>query len=101
MSSDMNQTCGWRRSTAPSACSSSREYTAPLGLLGEFSISHLVRGVMAASSCSGVILNPVDAVAGSVIGIPIVIRTISMYDTHAGTATITSSPASTVACSAL
>ncbi len=58
MSSDMIHTCGWRSITSPSAAISAAEQAAPVGLLGKFRISHLVRGVMAASRSSGRSLKP-------------------------------------------
>ena len=58
MSSESTQTWGWRSSTSPSAAISSRDRAAPVGLLGEFRISHFVRGVMAASRASGRNLKP-------------------------------------------
>jgi hypothetical protein len=76
-------------------------YSAPLGLLGELSISHFVRGVMAPSNCSGVTLNPCPAGQRRITGVPPASTTMSMYETHAGVGTITSSPGSTVACRAL
>jgi hypothetical protein len=56
---------------------------------------------MARSSCAGVSLNPLAAGHCTITGMPSARRTMSMYETHAGTGTTTSSPASTVACSAL
>ena len=53
MSSVSTQTCGWRSSTSARACISDREQAAPVGLLGKFSSSHLVFGVIAASRSSG------------------------------------------------
>lgn len=53
MSSDITQTCGWRMRTSVSALSSSHEYPAPVGFEGELKISHLVLGVIAASSAAG------------------------------------------------
>jgi len=64
-------------------------------------MSHLVRGVMAPSSSSGVILKPVSAPQRTITGVPSATRTISGYDTHAGVGITTSSPSSSVACSAL
>ncbi len=58
MSSAMIHTCGWRRITAAIAASSSRVQAAPVGLFGRLSISHLVRGVIAASMSSGRGLKP-------------------------------------------
>ena len=58
MSSDMIQTCSWRSITSPSAAISAAEQAAPVGLLGKFKISHLVRGVIAASRSSGRSLKP-------------------------------------------
>ena len=47
---------GWRARTSPRACSSALVYAAPVGLLGLLINNSLLRGVMAASSCAGVIL---------------------------------------------
>ncbi len=70
MSSDSTQTCGWRRSTSASASNSPRLYTAPLGLPGELSSSQRVCGVIAASSCAGVILNPLSMPQSTTTGVP-------------------------------
>src|SRR5258705_11611225 len=101
MSSVSTQTCGCLCSTAPSAINSAREYTAPVGLDGEFSISHFVRGVMLASSCAGVSLKPASRGHSTTIGTPPVSLTISGYDTQQGAGTITSSPGFNVAKKAL
>ncbi len=45
----MTSTCGWPSSTSATSRISAREQTAPVGLLGKFSTTHLVPGVMAAS----------------------------------------------------
>ena len=58
MSSDRIQTCGCLRITAAIAFSSSALITAPVGLFGLFSISHLVFGVIAASISSARGLKP-------------------------------------------
>src|SRR4051812_6185844 len=100
MSSASTHTLGQRSSTAASARSSSAEYTAPVGLQGEFSMSHFVRGVSAASSVSGNNLNPRSTVDTST-GVPPASFTISGYDTQHGVGITTSSPASSVAKSAL
>jgi hypothetical protein len=42
-------------------------YMVPLGLLGELNMTNLVLGVIAASSCSGVILKSVSMVEGMTI----------------------------------
>jgi hypothetical protein len=70
MSSEIVQTFGWRSSTPASAFSSSAEKTAPLGFDGEFSISHLVRGVIARSSSSACSLKPFCALVGTQTGTP-------------------------------
>ncbi|CFP68738.1 Uncharacterised protein [Bordetella pertussis] len=55
---------------------------APVGLLGAFIISHLVRGVMAASSACGVSLYWVAGVAVTATGTPPLTSTMSGYDTQ-------------------
>ena len=45
----MTKTCGWASSTSAISRISAREHTAPVGLLGKFSTTHLVLGVIAAS----------------------------------------------------
>ena len=47
-------------STRASAAVSSGVYTVPLGLDGLLNMNALVRGVMAAASCSGVILKSLE-----------------------------------------
>ena len=51
-----NVAFGLRMRATPTAASSARVYAAPVGLLGEFSSTSRVFGVMAAASCRGVIL---------------------------------------------
>ena len=53
----MTMTCGWRSSTSAMARISLREHTAPVGLLGKFRTTHLVRGVIAASRSEARSLN--------------------------------------------
>ncbi|MNP39419.1 hypothetical protein D3C76_1329940 [compost metagenome] len=97
----MISTFGWRSSTLPSAANSSRVKIAPLGLFGEFSITQRVRGLMAASNCSGVTLKPCTAPQGMTTGTPPLSMAISVYDTQYGAGVITSSPGSRVARKAL
>jgi hypothetical protein len=56
MSSVQMTTFGCFISTSPSARNSARVYAAPVGLLGLFNMNSRVFGVIAASSCAGVIL---------------------------------------------
>ena len=70
MSSDMIQTSGCRRSTAAIAPRSSAEHAAPEGLFGLFRISHLDRGVIAASISSARGLKPLFCGHGTNTGTP-------------------------------
>ncbi|MNY18856.1 hypothetical protein D3C86_1522630 [compost metagenome] len=49
-------TCGCFSNTFAKAANSSLLYTVPVGLFGEENMNNFVFGVIAASSCSGVIL---------------------------------------------
>ena len=60
-----------------------------------------VRGVMAASNCSGVMRKPLASVQGTTTGTPPAISTMSAYDVQYGAGRITSSPGFTEAISAL
>ena len=60
-----------------------------------------VRGVMAASSCSGVMRNPLASLQGTTTGTPPAISTMSAYDVQYGAGRITSSPGFRLAISAL
>ena len=77
MSSLMMNTSGCRTRTSVSFLSSARVYAAPVGLEGELSSTHLVRGVIARSSASGVILKPDSIVVGTATGSPPASITIS------------------------
>ena len=77
MSSDMIQTWGWRSITSASARISSAVQAAPVGLLGKFSSSHLVRGVIAASKSSGRSLKPLFCGQLTATGSPPTTRVIS------------------------
>ena len=57
----MIKTSGWFLKTFASASSSFFVYTAPVGLQGEEKIKSLVLGVIAFSSCAGVILNLISS----------------------------------------
>jgi len=70
MSSVITHTWGWRTRTSVSAFSSARVEAAPVGFDGELRSSHLVRGVIARSSCSGLSLKPDAAVATTGTGVP-------------------------------
>ena len=52
-------------------------YAAPVGFDGELKISHLVFGVIAASSTAGSSLKPLSAVAVTITGVPPARSTIS------------------------
>ena len=71
------QTFGCRSSTSQIPRNSSAEYAAPVGLHGEFSSSHFVFGVIAASSSSARILNPLFCPHGTNTGTPSARLTIS------------------------
>ena len=53
----MISTCGCFSSTSAISFISAREHTAPVGLLGKFSTTHLVLGVIAASRSAARSLN--------------------------------------------
>ncbi len=74
---------------------------APVGLLGVFSSSHFVRGVIARSSACGVSLKPSDSGHATTTGVPSLTSTMSGYDTQYGAGMMTSSPACTVAANAV
>ena len=59
------------------ARSSASVYTMPVGLEGLLSISALVRGVIAASSCAGAILKPAASAVSTTTGTPPHMLTIS------------------------
>ena len=101
MSSLAIHTCGWRSSTSPSAFSSASEYTLPVGLDGLLSTSSLVRGVMAASSCAGLILKWLSRPVSMATGVAPASSTMSGYDTQYGAGMITSSPSSSSTCARL
>src|SRR6185436_17008127 len=101
MSSLMIHTDGWRSSTAASARYSLAVYTAPLGLDGELSISHLLFLVMALSSASGRSLKPSSARVGNQTGTPSQKWVMWAYATQEGAGISTSSPGASVAISAL
>eukprot|EP01022_Parablepharisma_sp_SALTPOND_P035049 TRINITY_DN939_c0_g4_i4.p1 TRINITY_DN939_c0_g4~~TRINITY_DN939_c0_g4_i4.p1 ORF type:complete len:1248 (+),score=348.87 TRINITY_DN939_c0_g4_i4:2480-6223(+) len=101
MSSVITSTWRWRSSTAASARSSSMVQVAPVGLLGELRISHLVRGVMARSSVVGVSLKPSASTQGTITGVPSQASTMSGQETQQGAGTSTSSPLCTVMARAL
>ena len=61
---------GCFKRTAAKASYSDFEYIDPLGLFGELSITNFVLGVMACSSCSGVILKSVSIPERISIGFP-------------------------------
>ena len=63
--------------TSASAASSSRVAAAPVGLLGKFRSSHLVRGVIAASRSSGRSLKPLFCGQLTTTGSPPMTRVIS------------------------
>ena len=69
MSSVMIHTCGWRSMTSVMAFMSAHEQVAPVGLLGKFSSSHLVRGVIAASSASACSRKPLFCGHGTNTGV--------------------------------
>src|SRR6516162_1691683 len=101
MSSVMTQTCGWRSSTSATLRRSASEYAAPVGFDGEFRISHLVFGVIAASRSSDRNLKPLFCGQGTGTGVPSHSNTISGYDTQKGAGITTSSPRLIVATIAL
>ena len=78
-----------------------RVYTAPLGLDGELSISHLVCCVIAFSRSSRRSLKPSSGRVGNQTGTPSAKCVMSAYATHDGAGISTSSPGSSVAISAL
>lgn len=71
------------------------------GLPGVFSTSQRVRGVMAACSAAGVSLKPCSMPQSTMTGVPSFTRTMSGNEGQYGAGTMTSSPASSVAASAL
>ncbi|KAG1446793.1 hypothetical protein G6F57_017227 [Rhizopus arrhizus] len=73
------------------------QQTAPVGLLGEFRISHLVRGVIASRKASGVSLKPSSACVATITGTPPLMRTAAGNVGQYGAGTMTSSPSSRVA----
>ncbi|MOA26747.1 hypothetical protein D3C78_1475620 [compost metagenome] len=72
-----------------------------MGLLGVFNSTHFVRGVMACSNACGVSLKPSASGQASTTGVPSLTSTMSGYDTQYGAGMMTSSPACTVAASAV
>src|SRR6202166_1771788 len=75
--------------------------TAPLGLLGELTISIFVRGVIARETASARKQNPSDGSVITVTGVAPVNRTMSGYVTQYGAGIRTSSPFSSSAQNAL
>jgi hypothetical protein len=75
-------------------------YTAPLGLPGDTKNNAFVRGVLAASSCSTVTRNSVASVVGTTTGSPPARVIASGYVVQYGAGSTTSSPGSTIVCSA-
>ena len=101
ISSASTNISSWLFITRASPSSSAFEYTLPVGLLGEQSMSRRVFGVMAASSCSGVILKFCSKPAFTITGTPPASLAICGYDTQYGAGIITSSPSLTRAMTVL
>ncbi len=103
------RTCRRWRSAPADACAALRRarpvrrsvYTAPVGLVGLLMTTIRVFGVIAASSCAGVILKPCSMPASTITGLPSASSTMSGYDTQYGAGMMTSSPGLITACTRL